>query len=180
VLKSDASYLVPGGIRSTAVSLMLLFVVVGVIQVVVGIIRIDLGFVSLDLVLLRPDQVFSCPSCEISLISFSVCLGAGVVSVAFALAFEIFFMSTKFLMSIYEYLMSGFRVLDPLFSREMYAALTWFVLHPGFLWRLSLMFSLGKVFWGFTHSCLWFLSLVLLVCSGFDVCSDRGPYGGCH
>jgi hypothetical protein len=69
----------------------------------------------------------------------------------------------------------GFRVLDPLFFERNVCRSD--LVHPtsGFsLEAFNDVFS-RQGFLGFSHSCLQFLSLVMLVCSRFDVCSDRGP-----
>jgi hypothetical protein len=56
----------------------------------------------------------------------------------------------------------------------MYVALIWFVLHLGLLGGSSCCLLSTGFFGGSAHTKLHFLSLVVLVCSGFDVCPDDG------
>jgi hypothetical protein len=61
----------------------------------------------------------------------------------------------------------------------MYVDLIWSILHLG-LPRVSSYCPLSGGFsWGFSHTMLQFLSLVVMVCLGFDVCPNYGGDSYC-
>jgi hypothetical protein len=82
---------------------------------------------------------------------------------------------SKLLMKSSEIFMLGFTALDPLFFERNVCHSN--LVRPAFGFSLHAFndYFSQKGFCGFSHSCLHFPSLVMLVCLGFDVSLDRGP-----